>query len=554
MISVLGKGKDHLECVEKKKEPMNLSFSPKKWIASAANDSEASSSIGCDLKMILEVCLVPVEVPSDNKFKLLSQVFAEELGRMDGKEPEMLAKDNRITPGLEEQLEDGEIDPNVVGKYLDISPIILEHDEVFKSEVHGVEDADSNSAIEGYSMVSHLAGKDYENEIEVVADLQISTTLVTKEDKVKEKETLIKDGRFLIPSKTIYPKRKLHKDLNVFGPIKGSLREFEEGIQGRLVDWVKMLKVVHIKKLEREARERSSGISKICFGGYQLSSRRSDPAICRISGETERTLWRTNGFFRRMLGGITGKEKPLVINEGGLLSKKFVPEYVPGKEKELLEDHLLNVNDFLPLQAIVIGWLASMLQFYVYNSQLVSHSDLSIPYNMQNCFTDSIWMVVSELNFVLSIFRLLERSIVYNMAIMRENIFQVTINSIFWSKSYIISILHDLKGLLSASGAMSFNRIHSDWSNFCIIYYFSNISLWSFPYRQNFSSVFWSFNDCKVLSFRISQSPSNFDHIFCRKIMLNEIDLRFLFGCCLLVVRAFIYVLFVFLEKGTIGS
>ncbi|KAI0515960.1 hypothetical protein KFK09_008631 [Dendrobium nobile] len=46
------------------------------------------------------------------------------------------------------------------------------------------------------------------------------------------------------------------------------------------------------------------------------------------------------------------KEKPLIINEGGQLNKKVTPVIVPGKGKDVLEEHHLNVKVFSPVQVV----------------------------------------------------------------------------------------------------------------------------------------------------------------------------------------------------------
>ncbi|PKU61207.1 hypothetical protein MA16_Dca023084 [Dendrobium catenatum] len=181
-----------------------------------------------------KVNLAPIEEPSGNKFKLLSQVFAEELVRMDGEEHELLAKDNKIDPDFQgsvieekitdsglvivelEQLEDGEIDPCAeyagMGKDLDDCSTILEQDEVDKTKC-----------------------KDYEKEIEVLDGLQSSVTPLAKGNKVTSNEAVIEARKFFIPSKSGNLKKNLNKDMNVFGPIKGSLRERQLGILGESV-------------------------------------------------------------------------------------------------------------------------------------------------------------------------------------------------------------------------------------------------------------------------------------------------------------------------------
>ncbi|PKU77440.1 hypothetical protein MA16_Dca026440 [Dendrobium catenatum] len=204
-----------------------------------------------------EVSLTPVEEPSDNKFKLMSQVFYEELVRMDGEEHELLGEGNMIDPDFQgsvieekitnsglvivepEQLEDGEIDPCAkftdMGKDLDDCSTILEHDEIDKLEflrTKSAKNKDPNSVTEKLTLVKHLKCKEYYKEIEVLAGLQSLVTSLAKGNIVKNNEAMIEDGKFFIPSKSGNPKKKLNKDMNAFDPIKGSLRGKKLGILG----------------------------------------------------------------------------------------------------------------------------------------------------------------------------------------------------------------------------------------------------------------------------------------------------------------------------------
>ncbi|PKU62469.1 hypothetical protein MA16_Dca023974 [Dendrobium catenatum] len=61
---------------------------------------------------------------------------------------------------------------------------------------------------------------------------QVVITPLTKTNKLNGKEALFEDGKFQLRSKSNQLKKKLNKETNLFGPIKGSLRGRKMGVLG----------------------------------------------------------------------------------------------------------------------------------------------------------------------------------------------------------------------------------------------------------------------------------------------------------------------------------
>ncbi|PKU72922.1 hypothetical protein MA16_Dca007485 [Dendrobium catenatum] len=184
----------------------------------------------------------PVEELNGNKFKLLSQVFAEELVRMDGEEnvakesktntdfqnpvTEDGSKDSDLVISEPEPLEDGEINPRAeytkMGEDVQVCSTNIEQVVVDKTEVLGTDIAEGKkSSMEALYLDKQLKCKKIVKEIEVMTDSVITPL---KNNATISHEALIEDGKFFIPFKSGNVKKKFNKDSNGFVPIKGSLR------------------------------------------------------------------------------------------------------------------------------------------------------------------------------------------------------------------------------------------------------------------------------------------------------------------------------------------
>ncbi|PKU68077.1 hypothetical protein MA16_Dca021770 [Dendrobium catenatum] len=152
--------------------------------------------------------MAPAELPSGNKFKLLSHVFVVELTRLDAKEPVKQAKVHEISSNFE--VTDLSKLDGIKGKVVKENTKNDFSEEVIESIVRSV------PTLEYGEFVSfpHLACK----------------------ENVKDKEGLIEvQGKVQLPSKLVHHKKKFNKELNLFGLIKWILIGRKLGILGESV-------------------------------------------------------------------------------------------------------------------------------------------------------------------------------------------------------------------------------------------------------------------------------------------------------------------------------